>query len=122
MMPLLREDGAARCASSRVRYTVLLHGICCCEQEKNSSYSMCSGFLYTARQSLDAEIILAARCAAWASICRGGYELETDGRAQHLQFPLMRGEIRELLPHFPQLNLALFRLIRYTKIVVLHSF
>ena len=41
MMPLLREDGAARCTSSRVRYTVLLHGTCCCEQEKNSSYSVC---------------------------------------------------------------------------------
>lgn len=81
-----------------------------------------SGFLYTARQPLDAGTILAARCAAWASICRGGYELETDGRAQGLQLPLMRGEIRELLPRFPQLNLALFRLIRYTKIVVLHSF
>ena len=81
-----------------------------------------SGYLYTARQPLDAETILAARCAAWASICRGGYELETDDRAQGLQLPLMRGEIRELLPHFPQLNLALFRLIRYTKIVVLHSF
>lgn len=81
-----------------------------------------SGFLYTARQPLDAGIILAARCAAWASISRGGYELETDGRPQGLQLPLMRGEIRELLPHFPQLNLALFSLIRYTKIVVLHSF